>query len=111
MQKKVKVCRSVKVCEQSGYQYKVTPTITLKGQLMKKLGFEIVDYVFVGWENCRLVITPDVERSAIEKAEAEFMERETSIPEKRFEVEKEKLYAQFVAERKVQCGNYAKQGA
>lgn len=32
MQKKVKARRNVKVCEQSGYQYKATPTITLKEQ-------------------------------------------------------------------------------
>ena len=35
MQKKVKARRSVKVYEQSGYQYKATPTIMLKGQWLK----------------------------------------------------------------------------
>ena len=111
MQKKVKARRSVKVYEQSGYQYKATPTIMLKGQWLQELGFEIGDYVSVSCENGRLVITPDVERAAIEKAETEFMERETAILRKQFEAEKERLHAQFVAERKAQYGNYAEQGA
>jgi antitoxin component of MazEF toxin-antitoxin module len=110
MQKKVKTRRSVKVCEQSGYQYKATLTITLKGQWLQELGFEIGDYVSVSCENGRLVITPDVERAAMEKAETEFMERETAILRKRFEAEKERLHVQFVAERKAQYGNYAEQG-
>ena len=111
MQKKVKARRSVKVYEQSGYQYKATPTIMLKGQWLKELGFEIGDYVSVSCENDRLIITPDVERAAMEKAETEFMERETAILRKQFEAEKGRLHAQFVAERKAQYGNYAEQGA
>ena len=106
MQKKIEARRSVKVCEQSGYQYKATPTITLKGQWLKEFGFEIGDYVSVSCENGRLVITLDEERAAIEKAETEFMERETMILRKRFEVEKEKVHAQFVAERKAKYDNY-----
>ena len=37
--------RSIKVVSQSGYNYKATPTITLKGQWLKELGFDIGDYV------------------------------------------------------------------
>lgn len=111
MQKKIEARRSVKVCEQSGYRYKATPTITLKGQWLKEFGFEIGDYVSVSCEDGRLVIMQDVERAAIEKAETEFMERETAILRKRFAVEKERLHAQFVAERKAQYGNYTEQGA
>ena len=33
--------RSMKVHEQSGYNYKATPTIILKGQWLKEMGFEI----------------------------------------------------------------------
>lgn len=33
--------RSMKVYEQSGYNYKATPTIILKGQWLKEMGFEI----------------------------------------------------------------------
>lgn len=111
MQKKVKTCRSVKVCEQSGYQYKATLMIMLKGQWLKKLGFEIDDYFSISCENGGLIITPDVERAAIEKAETEFMERKTAILRKQFEAEKERLHAQFVVERKAQYGNYAEQEA
>lgn len=38
--------------------------------------------------------------AALKEAEAAFMERETKLLQKRFEAEKEKLHAQFVAERK-----------
>lgn len=33
--------REMKVCEKSGYHYKPTPTITLKGNWLQELGFEI----------------------------------------------------------------------
>ena len=32
--------RNMKVYNQSGYRYKSTPTITLKGQWLKECGFE-----------------------------------------------------------------------
>lgn len=50
-------------------------------------------------ESGRLVITPDAERTAIAEAEAAFMEREMESLKKKFEVEKAKLHAQFVAEQ------------
>ncbi len=56
--------RSIKVVSQSGYNYKATPTITLKGQWIKELGFDIRDYASVSCENGKLVITPDAERAA-----------------------------------------------
>ena len=65
-----------KVVSQSGYNYKATPTITLKGQWLKELGFDIGDYVSITCENGKIVITPDTERAAIAEAEAAFMERE-----------------------------------
>ncbi len=71
--------RSMKVHEQSGYNYKATPTIILKGQWLKEMGFEIGDYITVSCENGKLIITPDAE--------------------------KEQLHAQFVAERNAEyCG-------
>lgn len=94
--------RSIKVVSQSGYNYKATPTITLKGQWLKELGFDIGDYVSISCENGKLVITPDVERAAM--AEAAFMEREMASLKKKFEVEKSKLHAQFVAEREARYG-------
>ena len=54
----------------------------------------------VSCESGRLVITPDAEMAALKEAEAAFMERETKLLQKRFEAEKEKLHAQFVAEGK-----------
>ena len=57
--------RSIKVVSQSGYNYKATPTITLKGQWLKELGFDIGDYVSISCENGRLVITPDTERASV----------------------------------------------
>ena len=88
---------------QSGYNYKATPTITLKGQWLKELGFDIGDYVSISCENGKLVITPDAERAAMAEAENAFMEREMASL-KKFEVEKSKLHAQFVAEREARYG-------
>lgn len=96
--------RSIKVISQSGHNYKATPTIMLKGQWLKELGFDIGDYVSITCENGKLVITPDAERAAMEEAETAFMEREMASLKKKFEVEKSKLHAQFVAERKARYG-------
>ncbi len=90
--------RSLKVVAQSGYKYRETPAILLKGQWLKELGFDIGDYVSITCEEGNLVITPDVERAATAAAEAEFMEKEMKALQKRFEAEKKRLHAQFVAE-------------
>lgn len=96
--------RSIKVVCKSGYQYKSTPAIVLKGQWLKELGFEIGDYVSIRCENGKLVITSDAERTAMEEAETVFMEREMASLKKKFEVEKSNLHAQFVAEREARYG-------
>ena len=90
--------RSIKVYGQSGYKYRETPTIMLKGMWLKELGFDIGDYISVTCEDGRLVITPDAERAAVKAAEAEFMEREMKALQKRYEAEKVKIRAQMVAE-------------
>lgn len=100
----IKKTRQMKVYGQSGYHYKSTPAIMLKGQWLKELGFEIGDYISVTCENGKLVITPDAERAAFVEAEALFMEQETKKLQKRFEAEKAEIRAQFVAERKVGYG-------
>ena len=89
--------RSMKVHSQSGRNYKATPTIILKGQWLQEMGFEIGDYISVSCENGKLIITPDVEKAAMEQAE--FMEKEMKKLQKKFRKEKEMLHAQFVAER------------
>ena len=96
--------RSMKVVSQSGYKYRETPTITLKGLWLKELGFEIGDYVSVCCENGKIIITPDAEKAEMKKAEAAFMERELVSLKKRFEAEKEKIHAQFVAEQNAGYG-------
>ena len=90
--------RSVKVYGQSGYKYKETPTIMLKGLWLKEAGFDIWDYISVTCEDCKIIITQDVERAAEKAAEAEFMEREMKALQKRYEAEKVKIRAQMVAE-------------
>ena len=65
----------------------------------------------VSSENGKLVITQDVEMAAIKEAEAAFMERETRILQKRFEAEKEKLHAKFIAERKAEYCMVAEAGS
>ena len=68
--------RSIKVCSQSGYKYKETPVILLKGQWLKEAGFNIGDYISVTCEDGKIIITQDAERAAMKAAETEFMERE-----------------------------------
>ena len=48
--------RNMKVCEQSGYQYKPTPTIMLKGKWLQECGFEIGTPITVVCEDGKLVI-------------------------------------------------------
>lgn len=49
--------RKLKVHKTSGYNYKPTPTILLKGQWLKELGFESGSQVLVKCEGGRLIIT------------------------------------------------------
>jgi len=51
-----KANRTMKVCGQSGYQYKPTPTITLKGKWLEEWGFMIDMPVIVQCENGKLTI-------------------------------------------------------
>ena len=68
--------RSMKVHSQSGRNYKATPTIILKGQWLQEMGFEIGDYISVNCENGKLIITPDMEKAAMEnRAERTILEK------------------------------------
>lgn len=49
--------RELKVCEQSGYRYKPTPTLMLKGAWLEEWGFKLNMPVSVQCEEGRLVIT------------------------------------------------------
>jgi len=90
--------RNLKVVSQSGYKYRETPTITLKGLWLSEAGFQIGDYVSITCEDGRIVITPDAERAALATAEKEFMDREMKELQKKFQKEKERIHAQFVAD-------------
>ncbi len=90
--------RSVMVYGQSGYKYRETPTIMLKGLWLKEAGFDIGDYISVTCEDGKIIITQEAERAAVKAAEAEFMEREMKALQKRYEAEKVKIRAQMVAE-------------
>lgn len=57
--KRFKERRNMNIYGMSGYNYKSTPTIILKGQWLKELGFEIGGYVTVscrtaGWSLRRM---------------------------------------------------------
>jgi toxic protein SymE len=67
--KKIKENRNMKVCEQSGYHYKATPTIMLKGQWLKELGFDIGTSISVKCEAGKLIITPREEESFVDAFE------------------------------------------
>lgn len=62
---RLKESRTMKVCEQSGYNYKSTPTIMLKGQWLKECGFDIGTKIVVQCENGKLTITSMVEEPMI----------------------------------------------
>lgn len=50
--------RKMKVYESSGYNYKSTPSIILKGDWLKEIGFDIGGLIQVECENGKLIITP-----------------------------------------------------
>ena len=50
--------RKMKVYNVSGYNYKDTPTIILKGDWLKETGFEIGSLIRVECESGKLIITP-----------------------------------------------------
>ena len=97
--------RELKVCAQSGYNYKSVPAIRLMGQWLETAGFHIGDPVLVKCEDGKLIISLDTARAELIEAEKAFMEKETRRLHERFLKEKKKLHAQFVAERQAE---YAK---
>lgn len=58
-----KIYRELKVYEQSGYRYKPTPTIMLKGQWLQELGFMADTQVVVKCEDGKLTITKEESES------------------------------------------------
>ena len=64
-----KKSRNMKVYEQSGYNYKSTPTIMLKGQWLKEAGFDCGTSITVTCEDGKLIITPREEISFIDAIE------------------------------------------
>lgn len=70
-----KKLRNIKVCEQSGYKYKATPTIILKGQWLKDAGFDIGDSITVVCEDGKLIISQREEIGFIEVFEKEQLSR------------------------------------
>lgn len=65
----VKKTRNMKVYEQTGYNYKSTPTIMLKGQWLREAGFDCGTSITVTCEDRKLIITPREEISFIDAFE------------------------------------------
>lgn len=105
--KRLKKYRNMKVYEISGYRYKPTPMIILKGQWLQELGFNIGDPVLVKCEDGKLIITLDATRAELIEAEKIFMEQESKKLHEKFLVENQELYARFVAERQADYGTVA----
>ena len=61
--------RQLKVCEQSGYRYKPTPTLMLKGGWLEEWGFTASTPVTIQCEEGKLIITPREEVSYIDAFE------------------------------------------
>lgn len=94
--------RELKVCAQSGYNYKSVPAIRLMGQWLEDAGFHIGDPVMVKCEDGKLIIALDTARAELIEAEKLFMEKETRKLQECFAKEKKELHAQFVAERQAE---------
>lgn len=73
--------RSVKVYGQSGYKYRETSTIMLKGLWLREAGFDIGDYISVICEDSKIVITQDAERAAVKAAEEVYGTGDESLTE------------------------------
>lgn len=54
---KIKDRRPMKVYETSGYHYKPTPTIIMKGQWLEQFGFTVGEKIDVKCEEGKLTIT------------------------------------------------------
>ena len=72
--RETKKIRNIKVLEQSGYKYKPTPAIMLKGKWLAEFGFDIATPVQVQCEEGRLIITkampyPEAEPEQLKVAE------------------------------------------
>ena len=85
MTRKRKDYRELKVSSFSGYGYKSDP-------------------ILVKCEDGKLIITVDHAREDAETKEQAFLDEEMKKLQKKFEVEKKKIYQQVVAERKVRYG-------
>ena len=99
-----KKTRNIKVCRQPGYNRKPTPEITLSGQWLREVGFDIGSLIKVQCEDGKLVILLDKAREEELEAQKAFMEEETKKLKARFDAEKEDIRARFVAERRAQYG-------
>ena len=96
--------RELTVSEACCYGRKTAPMLRIQGLWFKELGFNIGDPVLVKCEDGKLIIMADTAMAELKKAEKAFMEEETRKLEKRFQQEKKKLHAQFVAEKEAGYG-------
>lgn len=101
MTRKRKDYRELKVSSFSGYGYKSAPMLRIQGLWLEELGFNIGDPILVKCEDGKLIITVDHAREDAETKEQAFLDEEMKKLQKKFEVEKKKIYQQVVAERKV----------
>ena len=107
MTRKRKDYRELKVSSFSGYGYKSAPMLRIQGLWLEELGFNIGDPILVKCEDGKLIITVDHAREDAETKEQAFLDEEMKKLQKKFEVEKKKIYQQVVAERKVRyTGHY-----
>ena len=88
--------RELKVCAQSGYNYKSVPAIRLMGQWLEAAGFHIGDPVLVKCEDGKLIIMRDTAREELIEAEKAFLEEETRKLQKKFLKEKKELKARLL---------------
>ena len=62
---KIKSNRPLKVYETSGYHYKPTPTIIMKGQWLEEFGFKVGEKIEVQCEEGKLIVTKAVNEETV----------------------------------------------
>lgn len=95
-----KLFRSIKVHEQSGYNYTPTPTIILKGKWLEEAGFDIGRCLQVRCEEGKLIITIDEAKEKLIEAEQVFVAKQKKAMEKEYRKQRDLFCAQYVAEQK-----------
>ena len=104
MARKKKEYRELKVSSFYNYGSKISPMLRLQGLWLEDFGFKIGEPILVKCEDGKLIISLDHERALAKEKEQAFLDEEMAKIQKRYEIEKKRIYQQVVAEREGRYG-------